>query len=69
MGLPKRKSQSLGRRFLAILAAQAARHALLQRLHDGRRRTFGRLADQQVNVIGHDNVARERKSVAVAHLA
>ena len=50
------------------LAAQATRHALLQDLHDGGRSALGRLADEQVNVVGHDHVARERESVAVAHL-
>jgi len=51
------------------LAPQAARHALLQHLHDGGRSAPGGLADEQVNVIGHDDVAHEHESVAVAHLA
>ena len=51
------------------LAPQAARHALLQHLHDGGRSAPGGLADEQVNVVGHDDVTRERESVAVAHLA
>ena len=56
----------LGRCPLSRLAAQAARHALLQDLHDGGRSALGRLAEEQVNVVGHDHIARERKPVTVA---
>jgi len=65
----KRKLELLGGHFLFWLAAEPPRHALLQDLHDGGRRTLGLLADEQVNVVGHDDVARERKAVAVAHFA
>ena len=44
---------------IALLAAQTARDALLQNLNHGGRRTFGRLADEQVDVLGHDDVAYE----------
>jgi hypothetical protein len=59
----------LGGRPPSRLAAQAALHALLQHLHDIGRSPLGGFADEQVNVVGHDDVARERESVAVAHLA
>ena len=69
VGLSKWKCELLRGRFLAWLAAEASRNALLQDLHDGGGSSRGRLADQQVNVIGHDHVACEGEAVAVAHLA
>jgi len=58
----KRKSELLGKHFLAWLTAEPARHALFQDLHDGGRSVHSRLADEQVNVVGHDDIA-------VAHFA
>jgi hypothetical protein len=54
---------------LAFFAAQAARDALLQNLNHGGRRAFGGLADEQVNVIGHNDIAHQRETVAIARLA
>ena len=51
------KTQLWRRHFPAWFTAQPARHALLQDLHDRRGRSFGRLADEQVNVFRHDDVA------------
>ena len=65
----KRKSELLGGYFLGWLAADSPRHALLQDLHDGWRSALCWLADEQVNVVGHDDVARDREPVAVAHLS
>ena len=46
----------------------AARETLLDHLHDGgRRATFG-LADQQMNVIGHDDISDDHEMVALADL-
>jgi hypothetical protein len=53
----------------AWFPAQPARHALLQNLHDRRRRALRRFADEQVDVLWHDNVSDQRKSIAVAYLA
>jgi hypothetical protein len=50
-------------------AAEAARDALFQYLNYSRRRSFDRFADEQMDVLRHDNVAHKGKSVAVAHLA
>lgn len=50
-------------------AAEAARDALFQNLNYSRRRSFDRFADEQMDVLRHDNVAHKGKSVAVAHLA
>jgi hypothetical protein len=69
VGLSKWESELLGGYFFAWLAAKLSRYALLQDLHDGGRSAGGRLTDEQVNVIGHDNVTRESEAVAVAHLA
>ena len=38
-------------------SAQPARHALLQNLHDRRRRSLGRFTDEQVNVLRHDDIS------------
>lgn len=51
------------------LAAEAARDALLQDLHDLRGSGARGLVDQQVNVFGHDDVARQLELVAIAHFA
>ena len=51
------------------LATQAARDALLQNLNESGRRTFGRLADEQMDVLRHDDITRQGEAVAVAHLA
>jgi len=57
VGLLKWKCELLGGYFFARLAAEAPRSALLQDLHDGGGGSCGWLADEQVNVIGHDHVA------------
>jgi len=67
VALCKCESKLSGR--FVLLAAQAARNALLQNLNHGRRRTFGRLADEQMDVLGHDHVAHQRESIAVARFA
>ena len=59
----------VGRIFFAWLAAEPPRYELLQDLHDGGGSALGWLADEQVNVIGHDDVTSQRETVAVAHLA
>ena len=63
------KSKLLRGHFLAWLAAKPARDTVLQNLHDRGRCALGWLADEQVNVIGHDDIAREGKPEAVAHLS
>ena len=65
----KRKPELVKEHHLARLAAQSPRNALLQHLHNGRRGAFGRLIDEQVNMIGHHDVAREGKPVTVTDLA
>ncbi len=47
---------------------QTPRKALLQHLHDRRRRAPVWLADQQVNVLGHDYVADYDKAIPFPHL-
>jgi len=69
VGVPERKSELLGGGFFAWFGAQSPRHALFQDLHDAGRSALGRLADEQVNVVGHDDVTDDRQLVAVAHLA
>jgi hypothetical protein len=51
------------------LASQAVRHALLQDLQDGGRSPDGGFAEEQMNVVGHDDVAHQGKLVAIAHLS
>jgi len=51
------------------LATQAARDALFQNLNDSGRRSFGRLADEQMDVLRHDDITHQGEAVAVAHLA
>jgi len=51
------------------LLSQAARDTLLQDLQDGGRSPNGGFADQQMNVVGHDDVTGEREPVAIAHFA
>src|SRR5713101_5352211 len=51
------------------LAPQPPRNALFQDLQDGRRRSFGWLADQQMNVLGHDHVSDQREVKTAPHLA
>jgi hypothetical protein len=63
------ESELLGRCLFPRLAAQSPRNALLQDLHDGGRRALSRLANEQVNVIGHHDIAREGKPVTVTNLA
>jgi hypothetical protein len=53
----------------ALAATQSARNALLQHLNHSGRRACGRLTDEQMNVLWHDNIAYERESVAVARFA
>ena len=53
----------------ALAATQSARNAMLQHLNHSGRRAFGRLTDEQMNVLWHDNIAYERESVAVARFA
>jgi hypothetical protein len=50
------------------LATQAARDALFQNLNHSGRRSLGWLADEQMNVLGHD-VTHQGEAVTVAHFA
>ena len=61
----KRRCQNCG----SGASAQPPRNALFQDLQDGRRRSFGWLADQQMNVLGHDHVSDQRKVKPAPHLA
>ena len=69
VGVSERKPELLGGHSPARLAAESARDALLQDLHHDRKSALDRLADEQMNVIGQDDVAGECKSVAIAHFA
>jgi hypothetical protein len=51
------------------LAAQAARDVLFQNLNHGGRRSLGWLADEQMNVLGHDDITHQGEAVAIAHFA
>ena len=51
---------------IPLPAAHAVRNALLQNLNDRGRRTFGRLADQQMDVFRHHDIPHQGESVAVA---
>jgi hypothetical protein len=46
----------------------AARKAEFKSLHDRRRSSLLRFADQKVNVLGHDHVPDYDKRIAAAHL-
>jgi hypothetical protein len=59
----------LGNRCLSSLCSQGSRDALFQRLHYAGRISDGGLADQQMDVVGHDDVAEKGEVVAVAHLS
>jgi hypothetical protein len=50
------------------LYAQAPGDTLLQDLQHGGGRAALWLADQQMNVFGHDNVADQSETIAVAYL-
>ena len=67
--IAKRKSELWRGNCLAWRAAYPPRNSLLQDLHDGGWSTLGGFADEQVNVIGHDNVASQGEPIPVAHLA
>jgi len=58
-----------GIRFLARFAPEAARDALFEDLHSSGRRNVWRLADQQADVLGHDDVTSEFEFVRGAHFA
>jgi hypothetical protein len=47
----------------------AARDSLFENLHDSRRRSLGWFAHKQVDMLRHDNVPNQPKTVDVAHLA
>ena len=49
------------------LAAQAARDTLFQNLNDRGRGSFSRLADEQVDMLRHDDVTHQGEPVTVAH--
>ena len=57
------------RRGCATLAAHLVRHALLEHLQDGRGRAARRFADQQMDVLGHDDVPHQSEAVPLAHLS
>ena len=50
----------------ALPAAQAARDALLQDLNHSGRSSLCRFADEKMNVFGRNDVAHERKTVAIS---
>ena len=73
--LPETRQRVLGVRkiqlelcgWLPLFASQAARDALFQDLnHDGGR-TFGRLGNEKMNVLGHDHIAKDTEDIASAH--
>src|SRR5208282_6595014 len=67
-GLGKPEAQlRRGRR--ATLPSQGPGDTLFQDLQHRRRRPIFRLADQQMDVLGHDYIAHQQKAVALAHLA
>ena len=68
MRVAEGKWELLAGRFFARLAAELPRHALLQDLHDRGRSSLRRLADEQMNVVGHDYVTRQREPIAIADL-
>src|ERR1700690_3388426 len=51
------------------LSAQSPRNSLLQNLHYNGRISYIWFTDQQVNVLGHHDVAKEREVIALADLA
>ena len=69
IGTLETKPQLLSGHGSVWLATHTPRQALLQDLHHGRRRSLGRFADEQVNVLWHDDISDQRESVAVAHFA
>ena len=52
----------------SLLRQDASRKSKFESLHYGRRSLHLRLADQQVNVLGHDHVTYDHERVASAHL-
>src|SRR5882762_585977 len=68
VGLLEAKSQLLCGRTSARCAAQPPRHALLQDLQYRRGCSRDRLTDEQMNMLGHDDISGQSKAVAVAHL-
>lgn len=50
------------------LSAQAARDALLQHLNHSRRRSSGRLTDEQVDMLGHNHVTHQREAETFPYL-
>lgn len=56
------------RRALPSFLPQASRDPLFQNLQNGRGRPLGRLTDQQMNVLGHDDVSDEREIKTFSHL-
>jgi hypothetical protein len=67
--IAERKLELSGGGLPSRLASQAARHALFQDLQDGGRSPHAGFADEQMNVVGHDNVAHQGKPVAIAHFS
>lgn len=65
----KRKGKLLRGEFFAGLAAELPRDALFQDLQDEGRSALDWLADEQVNVIRHDDVTSQGKTVAVTHFS
>ena len=66
LGPEVQRQLSLG---LSPSAAHAARQTLLEDLQDLGRRRERRFADQQMDVIGHEDVPDQSESIARAHLA
>lgn len=59
---------AMRRRLFAALSEQTSREALFQYLHDSRRISTLRFADQQMEMCGHDDVTDDHEVVAAANL-
>ena len=52
----------------SLFRQESVRRALFQNLHDGGRRSYLRLGDEQVEVLGHDHISHNHETVALASL-
>ncbi len=69
VSLAKRQAELLPVRFLPSFSPEVPRDALFQDLHHSRRRNIWRLADQEVHVLGHDDVTREFEMITIAYFS
>ena len=61
--------QKLPLRSPALSAAHGPRDALFQNLQNSGHRAFGRFAEKQMHVIGHEHIAHQRELILAADLA